>query len=55
MSYGSILSFTTTMDRWNRKVSEFLSQYVNQPWFYVGVVLVLFLLGIWAIGYFNKR
>ena len=50
-----LLSFSSLLKDWNEKIGEFLNKYSTQPWFWVTVVAILFVIGVWAIGYLNKK
>ncbi len=50
-----ILSFSSMLEDWNEKINEVLDKYSTQPWFWVSVVAVLFIIGVWAIAYLNKK
>ena len=50
-----LMDISTTFDKIDQELNSFLDKYYDNPLFWTILMIVLFAMAVWAIGYFTKK
>ena len=50
-----LMNFFFMLEKWNDKLNSIASEYMDSPFFWALVVIIVFAVGYWAISYLTKK